>query len=54
MKCEWFKPEYCIDRKLSCDQCENFVKEDKTCLLTEQHVKILDDVKRKSGGRSQS
>lgn len=55
MKTRWMKPEYCTSKKLSCEDCENFTKEDKTCLLTEEHVKILDNVitKEKLGGKFQ-
>jgi len=50
------KPKYCTDRDLDCEECENFDKDDKFCLLLEEMVRLLDDVinKRVSGGNSQS
>lgn len=41
-KSRWIKPEYCSFRNYECDQCENF--KDDACSLSEEHVKILDDV----------
>lgn len=41
----WIKPSYCSKRDLACDECE--MRYDGKCLLTLNHLRILEDIEKR-------
>jgi hypothetical protein len=35
----WIKPDYCINKPLDCEKCEQFNKVYKSCSLITSHIK---------------